>query len=81
MAEEDGQVRPVILSANVHSVASPLTTRPSPTEQHSPAVITLEEENSETSAQDSTQYPGDSPVPDEPDAKVIFTDLKLDSDW
>ncbi|XP_043994028.1 zinc finger and BTB domain-containing protein 12-like [Gambusia affinis] len=66
MAEEDGQVRPVILSANVHSVASPLTTQPSPIEQHSPAVITLEEENSETSA----QHAGDSPVLDEPDAKV-----------
>uniref|UniRef100_A0A3P9N129 Zinc finger and BTB domain containing 12, tandem duplicate 1 n=1 Tax=Poecilia reticulata TaxID=8081 RepID=A0A3P9N129_POERE len=51
LLKEDGQVRPVILSANVHSVASPLTTQPSPIEQHSPAVITLEEENSETSAQ------------------------------
>lgn len=70
--EEEGQARPVILSANIHSVASPLTTRPSPMEQHSPAVITLEEENSETSAQDSTQRNSDSPLQDEPEMKVIF---------
>ncbi|XP_038133000.1 zinc finger and BTB domain-containing protein 12-like [Cyprinodon tularosa] len=68
--EEEGQARPVILSANIHSIASPLTTRPSPMEQHSPALITLEEENSETSAQDSTQRNSDSPLQDEPEMKV-----------
>ncbi|MEQ2176195.1 hypothetical protein GOODEAATRI_025585 [Goodea atripinnis] len=65
--------------ANVHSVASPLTTRPSPMEQCSPAVITLEEENSETSAQDSTQQNSDSPVLDEADIKVIFTTPSITS--
>uniref|UniRef100_A0A147A013 Zinc finger and BTB domain containing 12, putative n=1 Tax=Fundulus heteroclitus TaxID=8078 RepID=A0A147A013_FUNHE len=70
VSDEEGQARPVLLSANVHSVASPLNSRSSPTEQHSPAVITLEEENSETSAQDSTQHHSDSPMADEPDLKV-----------
>ncbi|KAF7210866.1 zinc finger and BTB domain-containing protein 12 [Nothobranchius furzeri] len=60
LAEEECQTRPVVISGNVHSVASPPPSRLSPMQQHSPAVLSVGD-NSEASAQDSTQH-HDSPV-------------------
>uniref|UniRef100_A0A1A8EGW7 Zinc finger and BTB domain containing 12, tandem duplicate 2 n=1 Tax=Nothobranchius kadleci TaxID=1051664 RepID=A0A1A8EGW7_NOTKA len=61
LAEEECQTRPVVISGNVHSVASPPPSRLSPMQQHSPAVLSVGD-NSEASAQDSTQHHDDSPV-------------------
>lgn len=69
MTEEESQTQPVIISASVHSV-SPPPSQLSPVLQHSPAALSAEE-NSETSAQGSTQHhDDDGPVLDEPHIRV-----------
>uniref|UniRef100_A0A1A7X0A7 Zinc finger and BTB domain containing 12, tandem duplicate 2 n=1 Tax=Iconisemion striatum TaxID=60296 RepID=A0A1A7X0A7_9TELE len=73
LAEEECQTRPVVISGNVHSVASPPPSRPSPMQQHSPTVFSVED-NSEASAQGSTQPHDGSPVLEDNFIKVNASD-------
>ncbi|XP_024864709.1 zinc finger and BTB domain-containing protein 12 [Kryptolebias marmoratus] len=72
VTEEDSQTQPVIISASIHS-DSPPPTGPSPVHQHSPAVLSVEE-NSETSAQGSIQHHDDGSVLDEACVRVNVSD-------
>ncbi|CAG5887292.1 unnamed protein product [Menidia menidia] len=71
---DESQARPVIVSGSIHSVASPSPTRPSPVPPHSPAVLSVEEDNDDASARGSTQHHDDGPMLDEPCIKVNTSD-------
>ncbi|KAM7384520.1 hypothetical protein PAMA_011736 [Pampus argenteus] len=71
---EESQPRPLIVSGSIHSVASPPTSRRSPMHSHSPVVRSVEENNDNMSAQDSSQHHSDSPLLDEPCIKVHESD-------
>lgn len=76
MTSEESQSQPVIVSGSIHSVASasPLTDRPSPVHPHSPVLRSLEENNSNMSAQGSSQHQDDSHMLDEQCIKVNASD-------
>uniref|UniRef100_UPI0037E74498 zinc finger and BTB domain-containing protein 12-like n=1 Tax=Semicossyphus pulcher TaxID=241346 RepID=UPI0037E74498 len=61
---EESLSRPVIVSGSIHSVppASPPAVRPSPVDPHSPVVRSVEENNSDVSAQGGSQNNEDSPM-------------------
>lgn len=70
MTADESQSRPVIVNGSVHSVASPLASRPSPVHTHSPLLRSVEEKNSGMSAQGSSQHHDESTMVDEPCIKV-----------
>ncbi|XP_069032163.1 zinc finger and BTB domain-containing protein 12-like [Embiotoca jacksoni] len=70
---EGNQPTPVIVSDSIYSVASPPPTQPSPVPPHSPDVHPVEE-NSDMSAQGSSQENDDSPVLNDPCIKVNASD-------
>lgn len=70
MTEEPADHRPVIVSGSIYSVASPPPSRPSPVHSRSPAIHPVEEENSDVSAQGSSQHHNENSVVDEPCIKV-----------
>lgn len=68
--------QPVIVSGSIHSFASasPPTGRSSTVRPHSPVLRSGEENNSNISAQGSSQHHDDSPTPEEPCIKVNASD-------
>ncbi|KAG8005223.1 Zinc finger and BTB domain-containing protein 12 [Nibea albiflora] len=75
MTSDESQSQPLIVSGSIHSIApaSPPTGRPSPVHPHGPVLRSVEEDNSDAPAQDSSQH-HDSPMLDEPCIKVNASD-------